>query len=110
MVRQDETQGTDDVGRDAPENLALDQRLANQAKLVIFEIAQAAMHQLGRPGRRPARQIVHFAQENRVAAAHRVTRDAAAVNTASDDGEVENTLQQTHPPTATRSSSGYFRF
>ena len=110
VMRQDETQGADDVGRDAPEDLALDQRLADQPELVIFEIAQAAMHQLGRPGRRPARQIVHFAQENRVAAAHRVARDAAAVNTASNDGEVENTLQQTHPPATARSSSGYFRF
>ncbi|MGY3412222.1 hypothetical protein ACVWZV_008335 [Bradyrhizobium sp. GM5.1] len=103
MVRQNETQGANDVRRDAPENLALDQRLANQPELVIFEIAQAAMHQLGRPGRRPARQIVHFAQENRVAAAHRVARDAAAVNTASNNGEVENTIQQTHPPATARS-------
>src|SRR5581483_6488403 len=61
------------------------------------------MHQLGRPGRRPARQIVHFAQENSITAADRVTRDAATVNTASNDGEVENTLQQTHPPETARS-------
>ena len=61
MVRQNETQRPDDVGRDLPEDFALDQRLAHQAELVIFEIAQAAMHELGRPGRRPARQVIHFA-------------------------------------------------
>ena len=54
MVRQNETQRANDVGRDLPENFALDQRLADQPELVIFEIAQPAMHQLGRPGRRPA--------------------------------------------------------
>jgi len=50
MVRQYETQRADDVGRDLPEDFALDQRLADQPELVIFEIAQSAMHQLGRPG------------------------------------------------------------
>ncbi len=49
VVRQNETQGTDDVGRDLPEDFALDQGLAHQAELVIFEIAQTPMHELGRP-------------------------------------------------------------
>ena len=97
MVRQNETQRTDDVGRDLPEDFALDQRLADQAKLVIFEIAQAAMHELGRPGRRPARQVIHFTKENRIAPARRIARDAAAIDAASDDGEVENPIQQTLP-------------
>jgi len=55
------------------------------------------MHQLGRPGRRPARQIIHFTQENRVAPARRIARDAAAVDTASNDGEIENPVQRTFP-------------
>ena len=93
VVRQNETQRPDDVGRDLPEDFALDQRLADQPKLVIFEIAQAAMHELGRPGRRPARQVIHFTKENRVAPARRIARDAAAVDAASDDGEVENPIQ-----------------
>ncbi len=97
MMRQHESQRADDVGRDLPEDFALDQRLADQAELVIFEIAQAAMHQLGRPGRRPARQVVHFAQENRIAAAHRIARDAAAVDAATDDSEVENPIQRRPP-------------
>ena len=89
VVRQNETQRPDDVGRDLPEDFALDQRLAHQPKLVIFEIAQPAMHQLGRPGRRPARQVIHFTKENRIAPARRIARDAAAVDAASDDGEIE---------------------
>ncbi len=93
VVRQNETKRANDVGGDLPEDFALNQRLANQAELVIFEIAQAAMHELGRPGRRPARQIIHFTKENSVAPAHRIARDAAAVNAASNDCEVENPIQ-----------------
>jgi hypothetical protein len=55
------------------------------------------MHQLGRPGRRPTRQVIHFTKENRVTPARRIARDAAAVDTASDDGEVKNPIQKTLP-------------
>src|SRR5215475_3385785 len=97
VVRQNETQGPDDVGRDLPEDFALDQRLADQAELVIFEIAQAAMHELGRPGRRPARQVVHFTEKNRVSPASRIARDAAAIHSASNNGEVVDPIQRTLP-------------
>ena len=99
MMRQNEAQGADDVGRDLPEDFALDQRFADQTKLVIFEIAQAAMHQLGRPGRRPARQIIHFAEKNGVAPPRRIARDAAAIDAAPNDGEVEDSVQRTFPQT-----------
>jgi hypothetical protein len=56
------------------------------------------MHELGRPGRRPARQIVHFAEENRIPPAGRIAGDAAAIDAASDDCEVENPIQKTLPP------------
>src|SRR5204862_378238 len=81
--------------RDPPQDFALDQGLADQAKLVIFEIAQTAMHQLGRPGRRPARQIIHFTKENGISAARRIARDAAAIHSASDNGEVVYPIQRT---------------
>ena len=97
MVRQHEAKRPDDVGRDLPEDFALDQRLAHQPELVIFEIAQAAMHELGRPGRRPARQVIHFTQENRISPPHRVTRDAAAIDAAPNDREVENSIQRRFP-------------
>ena len=105
MVRQNETKRPDDVGRDLPEDFALDQRLADQPELVIFEIAQAAMHELGRPGRRPARQVIHFTQENRIAPARRIARDAAAIDAASDDGEVENSVQRDASPALASSLS-----
>src|SRR5665647_3629781 len=94
MVRQHESQWADDVGRDLPEDFALDQGLAHQTKLVIFEIAQPAMHQLGRPGRGPAGQVIHFAEKNGIAATGRVARDAAAINAAPNDCEVENSIQR----------------
>src|SRR5437763_13470580 len=98
MMRQNETKGADDVRGDLPEDFALDQGLADQAKLVIFEIAQPAMHQLGRPGRRPARQVIHFTEENGISPARRIARDAAAIDAASDDGEVVFPIQLTLPP------------
>src|SRR5262249_35867539 len=82
---------------DPPQDFALDQGLADQAKLVIFEIAQPAMHELGRPRRRPARQVIHFTEKNRVSAARRIARDAAAIHSASDNGEVVNPVQRTLP-------------
>src|SRR5262249_25744402 len=59
---------------------------------------QPTMHELGRPGRRPASQVVHFTEEYGIAPAGGVARDAAAIDAASDDGEVENPVQQTLPP------------
>src|SRR3954447_3608705 len=94
---QDKSQRADDVRRDLPKYFALDQRLADQTKLVVFEIAQAAVYEFGRPGRRPARQIIHFAQENRIAPPGRVARDTAPVNAASDDREIEKSVQTRLP-------------
>src|SRR5580704_7696546 len=84
VMRQNKTKRPDDVRRNSPEDLALDQRLADQPELIIFEIAQATVHEFGRPGRRPARQIIHFAEKNRIAPSSRVARDSAAVDAASD--------------------------
>src|SRR5437764_15038945 len=96
MVRQNETKRADDVGSDLPEDFALDQGLADQPKLVIFEIAQAAMHELGRPGRRPTSQVVHFAEENRVTPARRIPCDAAAIDAAPNNSQVENPIRQSY--------------
>src|ERR1700747_1054169 len=82
VMRQHESQRADDVGRDLPENFALDQRLAYQAKLVILKVAQAAMYKLGRAGRGAAGQVVHFAEEKRISTACRVARDAATIDAA----------------------------
>src|ERR1700736_6720998 len=109
MVRQNETKRADDVGRDLPEDLALDQRLSDQPELVIFQVSQAAMNQLRRPRRRPAGQIIHFTKKNRITPARRIARDTAAVDAATDDSEVENPIQEPLPP-AFACSLWRFRF
>jgi hypothetical protein len=98
VVRQHESKRANDVRRDLPEDFALDQRFANQTKLVVLQIAQATMHELRRPGRRSARQIIHFTKKNGISPARCVARDATAVNAATNDSEVENPIQQTAPP------------
>jgi hypothetical protein len=87
-IGQHEAHRPDDMRRVAPQHLALHQRFAHQPKFIIFEVAQPAMDQLGRPGRGAARQILHFRQIDGVAAAGRITGDAAAIDAASDDEDV----------------------
>src|SRR5580704_1109167 len=55
------------------------------------------MHELGRPGRGPAGQIVHFTEENRISAPHRIARDTAAIDAAADNREVEGSVQRRFP-------------
>ena len=55
MVRQHEAQRPDDVRRGAQQHFALRQRFPHQAELVILQIAQAAMDQLGGGGGRGPR-------------------------------------------------------
>src|SRR5258708_21999747 len=98
MVRQNETKRADDVGCDLPEDFALDQGFADQAELVIFEITQATLHGLGRPGRRPASQVIHFTEEIRATPPRRTPCDAAALDAASNHSEAQSPLQRTLPP------------
>src|SRR5947209_9435964 len=107
MVRQHESQRPDDVGCNLPKDFALDQRLTDQPELVIFEIAQAAMYRLGRPGRSPAGQVIHFTQENRVSATGRIAGDAAAIDAAANDREVENLTHGRSPHVAPRSGEEF---
>ena len=48
MMRQDEAERLDDVRRRAEQDLALGERLVDEAEVVLLEIAQAAMDQFGR--------------------------------------------------------------
>ena len=54
MMRQDEAHRADDVRRDLREYLALGQRLVDEPELVMLEIAQAAVNELGGSGGRRA--------------------------------------------------------
>ena len=62
-VRQHEAHGPDDVGRDAQQHLALGQRLAHQAELVLFQVAQPAMDQLGGGGGGGAAEVAALHQQ-----------------------------------------------
>ena len=89
MMGQHETQRIDDVRRRRPKHLAFAQGLADQPELVMLQIAQAAMDELGRPGGRPRGEIVHLGQRNPIAAARRVARDAGAIDAATHDEDVD---------------------
>jgi hypothetical protein len=71
------------------QGFAFFQRLAHQAELEIFKIAQPAVEQLCRGRGRRLRQIAHFRQRDRQAAAGRVAGDAAPVDAAADDEQID---------------------
>ena len=87
-VRQDEAHRPDDVRGGGEQHLALDQRLAHEAELVIFEVAQAAMDQLAAARAGALGEVVLLAQQHPQAAAGGVAGDAGAVDAAADDQEV----------------------
>ena len=85
---QNEAHRRDDVRRRLEQDFALDQRLAHQTKLEMFEVAQAAMDELGRCRGGPAGEIVLLEQDHAEAAAGGITGDAAAIDPAADHREI----------------------
>jgi hypothetical protein len=73
----------------AQQHFAFDQRLANQAEFVIFEVAQPPMDQLGADRRCGARKIALLDKQHAEATPHPVARDAGAVDTTADDQEID---------------------
>jgi hypothetical protein len=55
------------------------------------------MHELRRPRRRSARQIIHFTKENGISASGGIARNAAAIDAAPNHCEVENSIQRRSP-------------
>jgi hypothetical protein len=90
VIGQDETHRPDDVRRHRPENFTLHQRFAHQTKLVVLQIAQAAVNELRRAGRRTRGKIVHLGERNGITATDGVTRDSAAVDAATDNKNIVN--------------------
>ena len=88
LMRQDEAHRPDDVRRDGPKLLALLQGLAHQRELVIFEIAQPAMDQLGRGRAGAAGEVARFEQQDFRAAPRRIAGDPGTVHPAADHGDV----------------------
>ena len=92
MQRQDEAHGPGDMRHRAQQRLALDQALADEAHLEVFEVSQPAVKQLGRGRGRGGCQIVHLGQRDAEPPACGIPGDAAAVHAAADDEEVDGVL------------------
>ncbi len=88
VVRHHEAQRPHDVRRALQQHLALGKRFAHQRELVVLEITQAAVDQLGRRRRGVRREVVLLAQHDVRAAPGQVARDAATVDAAADDEHV----------------------
>ena len=88
VMWQNEAQRPYDMRRDAPQHLALLQRLSHQAKLVMLQIAQPAMHQFGGGGRGRAAEVGLFGEQDAPAPSCRVARNASAVDATADDGDI----------------------
>src|SRR3546814_8359084 len=73
--------------RNAIQRATLMQRVADQAKFVILEIAQAAVDQLARRRRRATAPVTLLDQRHRQTAAGRVIRGPCTIDTATDRSE-----------------------
>ena len=87
-VRHHEAHRPHDMRRGAQQHFTLGQGLPHQAELEVFQVAQAAMNQLGGRRRRVRGQVVLLAQGHAQAAPGRVARDAGAVDAAADHQHV----------------------
>ena len=88
-VRQHEAHGPDDVRRSPQENLPLDQGFADEAELVIFEIAQPAVDEFAGTRRCSFGEIAFLDEQDRKSTTGGVARDSGAIDAAADDSEVE---------------------
>ena len=104
-MRQHEAQRPDDVRGIAEQNRALPQGLAHEPEVAVLQVAQPAVDELGAGGRCVRGQVVLLAQQHVEAAARRVPRDAAAVDAAADDQQVDRArrpIPRVHPRPAHR--------
>src|ERR1700682_3884172 len=92
LLRQHELQRRDDMRRGAEKHYALGQGFGHEPKFVVLEIAQAAMDQLRAPRRGMRGQIVFLDQQCDETASRRIARNARAVDTAADNGEIVHGL------------------
>jgi hypothetical protein len=88
IVRQHETQRPCQVRCGGENDLALAQGFAHESEVVMLEVAQAAMHELGARRRRVGGQVVLFAEHDLQAATRGIARDARTIDAAADDQHV----------------------
>ena len=92
LVWQHEAQGPGQMRRLGQQHLAFLQGLAHQPELVLLQVAQAAMDELGCLGGGGAREIVHFAKPDLERPPRRVAGDARAIDAAADHEQVERAI------------------
>ena len=97
VMGQDEPERTDDVRGRPQQHLALDQRFMDETEVVVLEIAEAAMDELGRCGGRGGGEVALLAKKYGEPAAHGVAGDTAAVDAAADDGEIKDLARHSSP-------------
>ena len=85
----DERQRLDEVRRERDHQLALEQRLADEAEVEVLQVAQAAVDELGGAARRARGVVGALDERDAVAARGGVERDAGAGDPAADDDDVE---------------------
>ena len=92
LERVEERHRPDQVrGEPGEQQAALLQRLLDQREVEHLEVAQAAVHQLGRARRRAGGEVALLDQPDLEAARHRVQRRSDADDPAADDQHVELT-------------------
>jgi hypothetical protein len=94
MMRQHKPLRPDEMRARAQQYLPFPERLANEAELERFEVAQPAVDQLGGGRGRRSAKIALVAEIDGKAAACCIACDAAAVDAAAYDGKIEDQLAQ----------------
>ena len=88
FVRHDKPQRPENVRRRRQQHFAFSKRLSYQAELVVLQVAQATMDELGAGRRRMRRQVVLFAQHHLQPTTGSITRDTGTVDAATDYQQV----------------------
>ena len=82
FVRHDKPQRPENMRRCSQQHFSFRQCLLHQPELVVLQVTQATVDELGAGRRRMRRQVVLFAQHHLLPTAGSITRDASTVNTA----------------------------
>ena len=82
------------MGRHGPQDFPLHQGFAHQPKLVVLQIAQTAVDQLGGGRRGGARQVALFRQHDPGAASRQIPRNGRPIDAAADHQKVGCHLQR----------------
>ena len=87
--RDEEGEGLDEVGGEAEQPLAFGQRLVDEAELLLLEVAQAAVDELGGARRRAGGEVAPLDEGRPQPPPGGVEGDAGAGDPAADDEQVE---------------------